>query len=304
MDMRSLACFVAVAELRHFRKAALQLHMTQPTLSQRIRKLEDEVGTPLFARNRRTVEITEAGIAFLEPARMALANAKLALRQAREAQKGEMGRLRLGFTVIAFYGSLAATVRAFRTQYPDIKIELAERSSPDLEAALLIDDIDIAVLHPPLARKELGTCPLPGERIVLALPASHALADKAVVPMADLSSVPWLIAPRNVGPTFHDRMIAHFQAIGISPNIVQEVTPMTTLVGLVAAGVGMGFVTEGIASAPRPGVVFRPVIPEPPELPLAAAWLGSLPNRSGRLFLDLIASVAATPSIAPAHEVN
>jgi DNA-binding transcriptional LysR family regulator len=288
MDMRSLACFVAVAERRHFRKAALELNMTQPTLSQRIRVLEGEIGTPLFVRDRRSVELTAAGQAFLEPARAALANARLALRQAREAQSGASGRLRLGFTVIAFYGVLAAAVREFRTRYPEVKVELVERNSPDLEAALMADQIDIGILHPPLAHKELGMLALPGERIMLALPASHRLADKAVVAMADLAGEPWLVAPRSIGPRFYDRTIAHFQAHDISPAIVQEVTPMTTLVGLVAAGVGMGFVTAGIAAAPRPAVVFRPLDPEPPTLPLAAAWLGSQPSRTGRLFLDLV----------------
>lgn len=292
MDMRSLACFIAVAERRHFRKAAADLHMTQPTLSQRIRVLEGEVGTALFVRDRRSVELTAAGQAFLEPARAALANARLALRRAREAERGEIGRLRLGFTVIAFYGVLPAVVREFRTTYPEVEVELVERNSPGLEAALLADEIDIGVLHPPLGRRELGLLPLPDERIVLALPASHRLAAKKVVAMTDLVGEPFLMAPRSIGPSFYDRVIAHFQGQGISPTVVQEVMPMTTLVGLVATGIGLGFVTEGIAAALRPDVAFRPVEPRPPSLPLAAAWMGSEPNRAGRLFLDIVASHA------------
>lgn len=295
MDMRSLACFVAVAEQRHFRKAAAQLHMAQPTLSQRIRVLEDEVGTALFVRDRRNVDLTPAGHAFLEPACAALANARLALRQAREAERGGVGRLRLGFTVIAFYGVLPATVREFRTTYPDVKVELVEKNSPALEAALMADEIDIGVLHPPLARRELSLLAFPDEHTMLALPSSHRLAEKAVIAMSDLAGEPILVAPRVIGPSFYDRIVAHFQGAGISPNIVQEVAPATTLVGLVATGVGLGFVTKGIAAALRPDVVFRPVEPPPPSLPLAAAWLGPQPSRSGKLFLDIVGRGAGAP---------
>ena len=89
--------------------------------------------------------------------------------------------------------------------------------------------------------------------------------------MLDLDGEPFLIAPRIIGPSIYDRIIALFRRHGISPHIVQEVTPMTTLTGLVAAGTGMGFVTDGVATVTRPGVVFRSVDPEPPEMPVAAA---------------------------------
>lgn len=288
MDTRSLACFLAVAEGRHFRKAALALHMTQPTLSQRIRVLEDEVGTPLFLRDRRHVALTAAGEAFLEPARAALVNARLAIRCAREAESGTVGRLRLGFTVIAFYGRLPAVVREFRAAYPEVAVELVERNSPALEAALVADEIDIGVLHPPLERRELTRHALPGERLLLALPASHPLAALAEIPIAQLSDEALLVAPRSIGPVFHDRLLALFEGQGVTPRIAQEVTPMTTLAGLVAAGVGIGFVTEGIARSGRSDVLFRPVTPEPPVLPLAAAWLGPRPNAAGQHFLEMI----------------
>lgn len=296
MDVRSLACFVAVAEKGHFRRAAADLNITQPTLSQRIRVLEDEVGAVLFVRDRRRVELTPAGQAFLEPARTALANARLAVRQAREATRGRIGRLRLGFTVIAFYGMLPAAVREFRAAYPDVSIELIERDSPALEAALLADEIDLGVLHPPLGRSELNVHRLADEGLMLALPSEHRLAAKRMVSMVDLAGEPFLISPRTIGPSFYDRLIAHFQAHGTSPNIIQEVRPMPTLVGLVAAGVGIGFVTAGIARAARPGVTFRPVRPTPPSLPLAVAWLGRQPSRPGQIFLDIVAKTAKRDS--------
>lgn len=290
MDIRALACFVGVAEELHFRRAAERLNITQPALSQRIRVLEEEIGTPLLERDRRHVALTPAGAAFLEPARSAVANANLAKTQALRAVRGELGRLRLGFTVIAFYGMLPEAVRVFRGRYPDVAVELVEMNSPSLEAALVAGDIDLGVLHPPLAMSELTTRTLPEQQLVLALPAMHPLARRKIVAVADLENEPFLIAPRAIGPSIYDRVIALFQGQGISPHIVQEVTPMTTLTGLVAASVGLGFVTKGIATVARPGVVFRPVEPEPPSLPIAAAWRAPDLSMPGERFLEIVAA--------------
>ncbi len=297
MDIRSLVCFIAVAEDLHFRRAADRLNLTQPALSQRIRVLEGEVGAALFERDRRHVALTPAGSAFLEPARAAVANADFAKVQALRALRGDVGLLRLGFTVIAFYGVLPEAVRAFRSRYPDVAVELAEMNSPSLEAALTAGEIDLGVLHPPLTAPGLIEQLLPDQRLLLALPASHPLTANATVAMADLAGEPFLIAPRAIGPGIYDRVIAQFGAAGISPHIAQEVTPMTTLTGLVAAGAGMGFVTEGIATVARPGVAFRPVKPEPPRLPMAAAWRAPQLSRSGERFLEIVAELTVVKSI-------
>jgi DNA-binding transcriptional LysR family regulator len=292
MDIRSLACFVAVAEVLHFRRAAERLNLTQPALSQRIRVLEEEVGADLFERDRRHVALTPAGEAFLGPARAAVTNANAAKALALRAVRGEVGQLRLGFTVIAFYyGVLPEAVRTFRTRFPDVAVELAEMNSPSLEAAIAAGDVDVGVLHPPLATPGFVVRPLPDQKFVLALPATHHLAAKSTISIAELEDEPFLIVPRAIGPSIYDRVIALFRGQGISPRIIQEVTPMTTLTGLVAAGTGMGFVTEGIAMVARPGVAFRRVLPAPPSLPMAAAWREPAPSRSGERFLEVVSDL-------------
>lgn len=299
MDIRALACFVAVAEELHFRRAAERLNLTQPALSQRIRMLEAAVGATLLERDRRHVALTPAGAAFLAPARAAVANARLAKAQALRALRGEVGRLRLGFTVIAFYGVLPEAVRLFRTRHPDVAVELAEMNSPSLEAALAAGEVDLGVLHPPLTTPCLVTRPLPAQPLLLALPAAHRLARQATVAVADLEDEPFLIAPRAIGPSIYDRVIALFRGQGFSPRIVQEVTPMTTLTGLVAAGVGMGLVTEGIAAVARPGIAFRPLAPEPPRLPMAAAWHEAGPSRTSERFLEVVAELTSARNTPP-----
>lgn len=293
MDIRSITCFVTIAEELHFRRAAERLHLTQPSLSQRIRALENEIGTDLFARDRRGVALTPAGQAFLEPARRAIENARIAKEQALRAARGEVGRLRLGFTVIAFYGLLPQALQAFRRRYPDVEVDLEEMNSPSLETALTSGSIDLAILHPPLAHPDLVVRTLPQEPLMLALPESHPLAMLEDVPIARLADEPMLIAPRHIGPSIYDSMIALFQAEGITPRIVQEVTPMTTLSGLVAAGTGLGFVTRGLSLQPRPGVVYRPVTPTPPSLPMAASWMKPDLAVTGRRFLDEVLALYA-----------
>ncbi|ANF56527.1 LysR family transcriptional regulator [Halotalea alkalilenta] len=288
MDIRSLACFIAVAEDLHFRRAAERLNLTQPALSQRIRALEEQVGTALFERDRRRVSLTPAGQAFLAPARAAVASVGEAKSAALRAARGEFGRLRLGFTVIAFYGSLPDTVWRFRQRYPQVEVELQEMNSPRLERALDNGELDLGVLHPPLSTPSLVVHPLAELPMRLALPANHPLAGNEIVPLEALRDEPLLCAPRSVGPSIFDRLIGLLCAQGFSPRIALEVTPMTTLVGLVAAGAGLGFVTAGIAAIPRPGVVFRETTPPPPTLPLAAAWREPSLIPSAKRFLALV----------------
>jgi len=276
MDIRTLACFIAVADTLNFRRAALQLHLTQPALSARIQNLEDEIGAMLLERDRRHVALTAAGAALLPHARAACAQAAAGKEQARRAARGETGMLRIGFTLLALYGLIPPCVREFRARYPGVQVELAEMNSPSLESALAAGAVDIAVLHPPLYTPGLATAELAGEQLVLALPAGHRLARRKTVAVRDLAGEPFLIAPRNVGPSIYDRVIAMFQDAGLSPRIVQEATPMTSLVALVAAGIGMGLVTAGMARVPRPDVAYRPLRPAAPVLPFALGWRGEL----------------------------
>lgn len=204
------------------------------------------------------------------------------------AARGEIGRLRLGFTVIAFYGALPLTVRRFRDRYSEIAIDLFEMNSPAVEAALAAGEVDLGVLHPPLYTAGLDSRALRPQRMLLALPEGHRLADKPVVAVRDLEGEPLLIAPRSVDPSIADRMMALFRAEDITPTIAQEITPMTTLTGLISAGAGIGFVTEGIATVSRPGVIYRPVAPEPPTLPMAVAWRRGMLSHIADRFIEVI----------------
>jgi DNA-binding transcriptional LysR family regulator len=173
-----------------------------------------------------------------------------------------------------------------------VTVDLSEMNSPATEEALVRGDIDIGVLHPPLARDQLTVRTLPAEPMVLAVPAGHRLVQRADITFADLGGEPLLAAPRAVGPVLFDSLIARYRAAGVEPLIAQEATPVTTLAGLVATGAGIGFVTRGVARATRPGVVFREVAGAP-QVPMAAAWLGSDPGPTASAFLAVLETVTS-----------
>ncbi|MGV0742553.1 LysR family transcriptional regulator [Mycolicibacterium sp. XJ870] len=290
MDLRSVECFLRVAETLHFGRAATDLHLSQPALSQRIRTLERDVGATLLDRDRRGVRLTAAGLAFQGPARAMLAHGGHAIDIARRAEHGLHGRLRLGFTVIASYTHLPRAVKRFRGDFPDITIDLVEINSPAVEEALDRGEIDIGLLHPPLARTQLRCRALPDEPLMLAMPVGHRLCEHASVTFGDLTGESLLTAPRSVGPVLFDKLIGCFRSAGVEPDVVQEATPVTTLAGLVAAGAGIGFVTRGVALATRPGVVFREVVGTP-GVPMAIAWPGEQPPPTAQRFLDVVDEV-------------
>lgn len=209
-----------------------------------------------------------------------------ATRLARCAARGEIGALRLGFTVIAFYTALPRVVQRFRYRFPDVRVELSEMNSPAVEEALTEDVIDLGILHPPVSATTLTTLDLPDEPLVLAVPENHWLATQTRVTFADLGDISLLMAPRWVGPAVHDRLMACFTAAYVTPQVVQEVFPMTTLVGLVSAGAGVGFVTRGVARATRPGVRFVPVAGAP-SLPVAVAWMAPYPTAPSQRFVEV-----------------
>jgi DNA-binding transcriptional LysR family regulator len=274
MDVRTMHCFIATAEQLHFRRAAAHLNMTQPALSLRIRALEKEVGVTLLKRDRRNVQLTEAGRVFLDQSRIAVRSAAEAIARARDAERGGGGRLRFGFTALSSYAEMPELVQRVRLAHPGVTIELVQGESDRLAASLLSDEIDIALLHPPLSVSGLRLAELPADEMVLALPVAHPLAKLKTVPLKKLANEPFLLGPRRVGPHLHDQIILACGKAGFSPNVVQEVASMTTLIGLVAAGAGCGFVPNSLQIIRRPGVAFRRLenSSQAPRLSTALAW--------------------------------
>ncbi|HET9013640.1 MAG TPA: LysR substrate-binding domain-containing protein [Gemmatimonadaceae bacterium] len=295
MELRHLRYFVAVAEELNFGRAARRLHIAQPPLSRQIRDLEREVGTPLFERGARGVELTHAGRAFLPEVRLTLAQAERAQRTAQRAALGETGRLRVGFVEAATRsGILPDVLSFFRMHLPSIGLSLLEMDSMQQADALRDGRIDIGIV---------GTVPLDAERwlrvesvfsepLVLAVPHGHALAGRRRFALADLAAESFVLFPRYAAPTLYDEIVARCRAAGFSPRVTQEAAGWHTMVSLVSAGVGIAFVPQSLSGPPQPAVAFRTVRDLALEHEMSALWRQGEKSPVRERFVTVLRAVA------------
>ncbi|HET8979237.1 MAG TPA: LysR substrate-binding domain-containing protein [Solirubrobacteraceae bacterium] len=260
MELRQLRYFVAVAEELHFRRAAARLHISQPPLSQQIAALEGELGVRLLERTRRRVELTAAGEAFLRDARATLAELDVAVSTAKAIDAGLEGVLRVGFVGSALLSIVPAMVQRFRRARPGVEVELRERSTVEQLRAVSTGLIDIGLVRPPIETDEtLHTEVVRRERTIAAIPEGHPLAALRRVPLRRLAAEPLVLFPRRQAPGFHDLLIGHMAATGATPRVVQYAPEMMTIIGLVAAGIGVSPVPASVAHLALDGMTYRPL---------------------------------------------
>jgi DNA-binding transcriptional LysR family regulator len=260
VELRQLRYFVAVAEELHFRRAAARLHISQPPLSQQIARLEEELGCQLLTRTRRRVELTAAGEAFLRDARAMLAELDVAVATARRIDTGQAGLLRVNFVGSALLSIVPGIVQRFRRGRPEVEISLRERSTVEQLRALSAGVIDVGLVRPPVDVEEgLSSQVVLRERTVAAIPVGHALAGLRRVPLGRLATEPLVMFPREQAPGFHDLLTGRLAATGTSPQVVQYAPEMLTIIGLVAAGIGVSPVPASVARLALDGVTYRPL---------------------------------------------
>jgi DNA-binding transcriptional LysR family regulator len=260
LEIRQLRYFLAVAEELHFRRAAARLHISQPPLSQQIRALEEEMGCLLFARTRRRVELTAAGEAFVRDARALLTELDGAVATARRIGAGQTGRLRINFVGSALFSIVPASVHRFRAARPTIEVELRESSTVEQQRAVSAGVVDVGLVRLPVEPDpELTVEVVLRERTAVALPVGHPLAELRRVPLRRLAPEPFVLFPRAQAPGFHDLVIGSVAATGAPPRVVQYAPEMLTIIGLVAAGIGISLVPESVARLALEGVTYRPV---------------------------------------------
>lgn len=263
IELRLWRQFAAVAEELHFGRAAARLHMTQPPLTQAIAHLEALLGVRLFDRTKRSVLMTAAGQALLPQVLDLLARAQALPEQARAADAGEVGRLRLAFVSTAGLSLLPEWVRAFRERNPQVQLELLEATGDMQLQAFERHDIDAGViLHSPgFAPPGLHSRRVAREPLVLALSEHHALAARPALTLTldQVLAQPLVIFPRRILPSLYDAIFGMYHAAAQSPQVAQEAIQMQTIVNLVSAGLGVAWVPDSVRQFQRPGVVYRSV---------------------------------------------
>ncbi len=293
MELRHLRYFIAVAEELHFGRAADRLHIAQPPLSIQIRKLEQEIGVQLLYRTKRVVSLSEAGRAFLQKAYAAVAAAEEGVRIARQADRGESGRLSIGFGSSFLYSMLPQVIRAFRARSPAVVLNCLSLRTDEQVQMLLNGQIDVGLLRPPIDERQLSTMLVYREPLIVALPDVHPLADRKSISLKALASDRFIMFRRHMGPNFYDRTVALCQKAGITPNVVQEADQTQTIIGLVAAGIGVGVVPGSMQNVRRPGVVYTSIMDPDAVVDVMAAWRRDSQSQCLRVFLDVIRQVAA-----------
>lgn len=266
--------------------------MTQPPLSQAIAALEDQLGAPLFLRNRRQVALTPAGAALLPEARRLLAQAAELPELVRRAAEGETGRLSLAFVTSADYSVLPPFLLRYREAYPQVQIVLQEATSDVQVDDLLHQRVDAGLLIPPLPDKvqdQLDYLKVLEEPLILCAPAGlPELPGNGPVRLQDVPRLPLVIFPRHISPGLHDAILSCFRAAGITPVIGQEAIQMQTIVSLVSAGMGLALVPQSVSNLMRPGVQYRPLADPTPLVETGLSWRRDNASPVLRGFIELL----------------
>jgi DNA-binding transcriptional LysR family regulator len=244
MELRHLRYFIAVAEELSFTRAAERLGISQPPLSAQISQLEKELGSQLFRRRARGVELTNAGKLLLEEARLILKQIEATKTSVRRRSRAETGRLIVGSAGATYFHPLIPEIiREYVKRFPDIVFIPQASNTALLVARLRTGNIDIAFVRPPIGdTSELALQPLVSEDLVVVLPKSHRLAGLTSVPLAALSKEVFVMYPRALNPDNYDALIAACRAAGFSPVLGQEAPQMVAVIALVAAGLGVSIV--------------------------------------------------------------
>jgi DNA-binding transcriptional LysR family regulator len=286
MDRTGLDCFVALAEELHFHRAAERCHISQPAMSQQIRRLEKELDVRLAYRTKRNVSLTRAGEVFLVEARKTIRQMDTAAALALRTDRGEIGQLTVGVTAPALYVVFPEVVARFRERLPDVGLVVRELTTAEQERALLAGDIDLGLVHPPLDDPALATEHIGAAPYQLAIPDGHRLAQRESVTMAELEGEPVVIFPRQIAPQIYDSVLTLCQNAGFSLRIAMEAHPAQSIIALVAAGVGLGFIASERQRLPRAGVTYRPIEKPLPHLDIGVAYHADEIAPAVRAFLE------------------
>jgi DNA-binding transcriptional LysR family regulator len=299
MELRHLRYFIAVAEEKHVTRAAERLGIQQPPLSMQIRALEQELDVQLFRRKPRGVELTDAGLAFLDRARVILDQVDRAFATTRRTARGEQGRLVVGFTSSApFHPFVPRVIRAYREMSPLVSLVLEESGSSELVHGLNNEEIDAAFIRSPLADVlGLTVRPLLEEKMIVALPTGHALArgarTAAPLPLAALAKETFILYKRPGGPGLYDTIITACRGAGFSPLVGQEAPRIISTLNLVAAGLGVSVVPESLRRLQMDGVVYRRLADNAQlTAPLILASRRGENAAAVQRFIDLVQSTA------------
>lgn len=292
METRKLRYVLTVAEELSFTRAAVRLHMTQPPLTRQIKEVETELGVRLFDRTKRVVQLTKAGEVFVERARRLLRDFDQLQRESGRADRGEAGRLTIGFLGAIAFDLFPRILREYRAQVPDVRIELLESDNQALMEGLRSRAIDAAFLRPYYQDADISMKTLLRDRFVVALPSRHRLAGKKAVSVRDLADEPFVTASRSPTPSVYAQTMAICEKAGFHPRVTQASTHLHTAIALVSAGMGVALVPGSIMNLGLRGVSCAQLNDVTETIEVVVAWRKNDRNAVLSRFLKLAEQIA------------
>jgi DNA-binding transcriptional LysR family regulator len=290
MELRHLRYFTAVVECKGYREASRRLHIAQPSISQAVSDLEDELGLKLFSRTGRNARLRPEGETFYADATRILQQAETAILTANRAAQGKVGRLSIGFIGSATLSFLPDLIRRYKLEYPDVKLALHDLYPVELDQACDRGEIDIAITRTLSLERSRNrqSRVLLRDPLVAVLPRSRkSKLKRKKIRLADLANERFILFHRKGAPGVFDTIVGACRAQGFSPRIENEPNSMQTILSLVEAEEGVAIVPASTSNLRSHGVQFVRLVPDL-YLDLIVAWQLGEPSVVVRTFLDFL----------------
>lgn len=291
MELRHLRYFVTVAEELNFSRAALKLYTAQPSLSQQIKDLEEDVGVKLLYRTKRKVELTEEGAVFLEQARLTLAQADKAIAMARQVSKAKQQQLRIGFVPVAEMKVFPYVLPNLRVQSPDLKIELLSLNNTEQMKLLKKGDLDITFTRHNFHNDEIHSQFVLREPLIFILPKDHPLAKYDRIPVKALDGIDFIIPSAEQSLTLHDCILNFAKTHDIELNIVQKADNILFNINSIGMGLGCTILPGYTAPLIMENTVIRALDVELPYLDLFISHRKNVQSVAIEKFMQLLTKI-------------
>jgi len=288
MELRHLRYFVAVAEEQNVTRAAVKLHLSQPTLSRQIRDLEDELDIVLFDRGAKAVRLTEAGRVLLTEARIALQGVENAVQMAKAVAGGKRGEIHVGYAPSLTVELLPRALRYFRESNPAVRVRLHDLSTREMLQGLREGKLQVALLVQvsPKALAGLVFDELQRQPVCLAVHRAHPLARVRRVGLEQVAREHLITFTLADYPEHRAWIADLFEPLNHSPQIVEEHDSITSLIAAVESGRGVALIAQPLNGLGSPRLQIRPLQPAPPPLVVGIAYCKKFRSAATNTFID------------------
>ncbi|MEH2068676.1 MAG: LysR family transcriptional regulator [Nostoc sp.] len=290
MKIQDLRCFIVLSEELNFRRAAEKLNMSQPPLTRLVRRLEQDIGVALFNRTTRTVELTQAGQHLLKEAKALLIHVDEIARRIRHATADASNRLRVGYVPLALYTVMPPFLERCRSEFPEIELDLRERSTDMVFDQLHSAEIDIGFLYLPIYSTLLEVKRVYREPMKLAVSADRVMANRSGASLSEFANDVFILHPRAENPAMHDEILRCCTIAGFTPRILKQAHDQNCM-ALLLAGQGIHFVASGIECLGSTGLRYLTLSDTAPALELAIAWRRADPSFVVKVLISELSSV-------------